>query len=268
MSKTATSQNAALIFGDTGLLGSNLAEHLVELGWTVVGVSRSGPPQDINWSHYIANASDQDSLRELVHTIRDQSVTFDLVVFAIGSECDLENFLNPGGCAQLKDTVIGVLVAPLLALSMILPLIRQDSLVVFFSGGGALAAPPRGWNVTYGAAKAGLHRAVETLAMQLRSVRVWPIILDPGWIPDPTQDLTFEDGADIQFGILQDQIRRPEDATQAILAAFVHRGECVAGRLVSACRDFQADLAVLTNGASAEFLRLRLVEDPVARPIN
>jgi nucleoside-diphosphate-sugar epimerase len=65
---------SALVVGASGIVGNNLARHLVDRGWRVAGLARR-PPSDIDGVQPVAaDLLDSDSLRAALHGLRPSDV--------------------------------------------------------------------------------------------------------------------------------------------------------------------------------------------------
>ncbi|MGI4829241.1 MAG: SDR family oxidoreductase [Janthinobacterium lividum] len=89
-------KQTALVVGSTGIVGNNLAAHLVEQGWTVYGLARNPRPVD----QVIAVAADLQSPESLAHALGEVKPTHVFLTTWLRQATEAENIRVNGGMVR------------------------------------------------------------------------------------------------------------------------------------------------------------------------
>jgi NAD(P)-dependent dehydrogenase (short-subunit alcohol dehydrogenase family) len=169
----------ALIIGDSGGIGSAVAQRLRQQGVTVTGLSRSRDGLDV---------TDEDSLRAALGALDGP---FDLIFVATGAlevdGAEPEKTIKALEAKALADQYALNAIGPVMVLKHALPLLPRDRPAVFAvlsARVGSIGDNRLGGWYSYRAAKAGVNQLIHTSAVELaRSHRhLACICLHPGTV--------------------------------------------------------------------------------------
>lgn len=181
-------RRVALITGGTRGLGRSIAEHLLAAGWNVAVCGRSLPDQPVRagaaeaWA-CAADVRDPEAVERLIGDVAAHFGRLDLLVNNAGGSP--HRSLEDSSPRLIERVVALNLLAPLNLCRAAFPALRErrGSVVNIASVSGRRPSPG---TTAYGAAKAGLIHATESLAMEWGSaVRINAIVV--GLVEDPEQ---------------------------------------------------------------------------------
>ncbi len=90
-----------LVTGSRKGIGRYIAEHLLESGYTVIGVSRSKSDlEDINYSHYTADVSDEKSVLDIMLDVSKKYGKLDVLINNAGAASMNHLILTPAETAD------------------------------------------------------------------------------------------------------------------------------------------------------------------------
>jgi len=154
----------ALLIGNTDGIGLALTRKLLENGWSVAGISRSGSPvEDSAYSHMVADVQDA-GYPDRLKAVLEEWGPFDLCVYlaGIGEMLDVT-------CMEGEEEIFGVnLLGMVKTASCVIPMMverGQGHLIGISSLADEMLSPEA---PSYSASKAGFSSYLEGLALALR----------------------------------------------------------------------------------------------------
>lgn len=167
----------AVITGGSNGIGADLADRLLEQGYTVVAVDRSAPATKHSNLHYVeADLLDPKAVTAAADEIK---ATFDITHLIHNAGLIWPNLIEDASPAEITGLAQLHLGSALTLLQASLPAMkkRQFGRVMFNASRAALGAPTR---TAYGASKAGMIGMARTWALELAQHGITVNVVAPG----------------------------------------------------------------------------------------
>ena len=201
-----------IVTGSSSGIGFATARQLLDIGCTVIGISRSGHPQQFNHKNYInypLDLADIEGLPEKLKKLADEFPVVNAIVFCAGRGqfgC-LEEF----SYEQMKSLLeLNFLSQAYLAKAYI-PLFkkRNSGNLIFIGSESALTGSRKG--ALYCASKFAVRGMAQALRDECSRNNIRVTLINPGMV-----NSAFFDGLDFEPGEEPENYLQPEDVAQAV----------------------------------------------------
>lgn len=240
----------AVVTGVSSGIGHAIAHALLEDGWSVIGLSRTPPPDlDLAWArHFVWQSTDVTNRADIVSATRLFGDELDALIHCAavyGPIGPLSSLRMAAWAHAISTNLIGTAAIVQAAI----PSLRysEDARALLFLGGGAFNPRPR--YSAYAASKSGVVSLVETLAEEL-APRITVNGVSPGFVPTAIHQATLNAGPDAATDSEYAQARLAEtyapEAMARVVACVRHllspatRG--LTGKVISAPHDAWASI--------------------------
>lgn len=186
-----------IVTGASSGIGQDVTKRLLQLGYDVIGISRSINDSKIKHSHFKAVQCDLTDLGKtkqcLLPIVKDESIQGAVCCAGVGYFGGLEqlNFDRVQKMMHLN------LLSPMLLSKLLVPQLkqRQSGRLIFIGSEAALSGSKNG--TAYCASKFGLRGFVQALSDECKRSGVQVSLINPGMVDTPFFDeLAFKPGAD------------------------------------------------------------------------
>ena len=208
-------KSAVIVSGDTSGLGKVIAQHYIDNGVAVVGISRRESPSSRTHYHISASVTDVTALREAFNYVKVNNLSLEAVINSAG----VGHFGKVGDYTdrEIEEVIASNFVGPILLANLALehwtsaPPHRTVHIENVLSTAAFTARPAE---AVYSAAKAGLEMFGDALRIQTKGTEVSVINFMPGGMNTP-------------FWSDQEQAARfmdPQDVARILIAAIESPG--------------------------------------------
>ncbi len=218
-----TLKRTVLVTGASSGIGRAIAQHLLHLGHTVIGVSRDCSQFTQNIVNFSALELDLSDLKAIPHKIRELQKTYpelDAVVFSagIGQFGSLEEF----SYSQIEALINLNFTSQVFLSKALLPNLKRKahSDLIYIGSEAALKGSRKG--AIYCASKFALRGFTQALREESANSNVRVCLINPGMVKTNFfNDLNFEPGDDESNAIL------PDDVAAAVTYVLSSRAQIV-----------------------------------------
>ena len=239
----------ALVTGVSRGIGAAVADMLIADGWSVIGLSRTAPPQKdgLYWFRWDAGTGGLTDIADILGMTGID--VLDAVIHCAASQ-EPVGPIRDSDAVSWADAIYANLIGTYDVVRDTLPVLERspDARILLMSGGGSFS--PRPNYSAYAASKAGVVALMECLAGELPP-NVTANCVAPGFVPTGIHAPTLAAGP----GIVGPEeyrhaTRAGEGAMETVVACVRHllspRTRGLSGRTVSAPHDDWASLTPLT----------------------
>ena len=261
-----TKQNTMLILGGTGTIGLPIVEHFLTQGWNVISLSRlvyktNRLENVINkykeeLTLFETDITEEEQLVSAFSQILRQDCTINLLINCVGGLCHEETITNIT-VNDIHNVFNLNIISIINSCRIFIPLLTAGSVIMNFSGGGAIADQSNGQFILYPCAKTAVLRFTEILANQLVNQNINVFAIDPGWVPSEEEwDKITKDNPDNPY------ICKPSKATFLIDYLFKNNTQILSGRLYRAFDDYENIIKkIKSQTVKEDIFKLRLISD-------